>query len=155
VRLLPDPFLPFIPIFDRIGAPPVFPLALQVVFVVSAISLLFNRSVRASCLLLGGTILIGVISSKAYYGNNKTFCGLILVLTGLYEPGQEPWLLRIQFAIVYFGAGLNKLLDADWRSGVFMEHWATARLKNELYVTIASRLPAMLLAKLMSWGTIV
>ena len=36
-----------------------------------------------------------------------------------------------------------------------MEHWATARLKNEVSMTIASWLPAMLLAKLMSWGTIV
>jgi predicted DCC family thiol-disulfide oxidoreductase YuxK len=155
VRQIPDPFLPFVPVFDWIGSPAAFQRALQIVFVASAVALLFNRSVRLSCLLLGGSILIGVISSKAYYGNNKTFCGLILFLTGLYEPGQEPWLLRIQFAIVYFGAGLNKLLDADWRSGVFMEHWATARLKNDLYVAIASWLPAMLLAKLMCWGTIV
>ena len=48
----------------------------------SAVALLFNRSVRASCLALGGVILIGVVSSKAYYGNNKTFCGLMLFLTG-------------------------------------------------------------------------
>jgi len=123
VRLLPDPFLPFVPLIDRIGAPATFQFVLQMVFIASAIALLFNRWVRASCLLLGGSILIGVISSKAYYGNNKTFCGLILFLTGLYEPGREPWLLRIQFAIVYFGAGLNKLLDPDWQSGVFMEHW--------------------------------
>jgi predicted DCC family thiol-disulfide oxidoreductase YuxK len=155
VRQIPDPWLPFVPAFDWIGAPAAFQRFLQVVFVFSAIALLFNRWVRLWCLLLGGSILIGVVSSKAYYGNNKTFCGLILFLTGLYEPGQEPWLLRIQFAIVYFGAGLNKLLDADWQSGVFMEHWATARLKNEVYVAIASWLPAMLLAKLMSWGTIV
>ena len=154
VRQIPDPWLPFVPAFDWIAAPAAFQRVLQVVFVFSAIALLFNRWVRLWCLLLGGSILIGVVSSKAYYGNNKTFCGLILFLTGLYEPGQEPWLLRIQFAIVYFGAGLNKLLDADWQSGVFMEHWATARLKNEVYMTIASWLPAMLLARLMSWGRI-
>ena len=154
VRLLPDPFLPFVPVFDWIGAPAAFQLALQVVFVISAVALLFNRWVRASCLALGGSILIGVISSKAYYGNNKTFCGLILFLTGLYEPGQEPWLLRIQFAIVYFGAGLNKLLDPDWQAGVFMEHWATIRLKQAAYIAVASQLPPLLLAKLMCWGTI-
>ena len=113
VRQIPDPWLPFVPVFDWIGAPAAFQRALQTVFVISAIALLFNRRVRLCCLLLGGSILIGVISSKAYYGNNKTFCGLILFLTGLYKPGQEPWLLRIQVAIVYFGAGLNTLLDAD------------------------------------------
>jgi predicted DCC family thiol-disulfide oxidoreductase YuxK len=154
VRLLPDPFLPFLPVFDQTGSPAAFQRALQVVFVLSAVALLFNRSVRVACLALGGSILIGVISSKAYYGNNKTFCGLILFLTGLYEPGQEPWLLRIQFAIVYFGAGLNKLLDADWRSGVFMDHWAVVRLQNQLYMTAAAWLPPMLLAKLLCWATI-
>src|SRR5437660_10006791 len=55
VRLLPDPFLPFIPLLDRIGAPATFQFALQLVFVASAIALLFNRWVRASCLLLGGS----------------------------------------------------------------------------------------------------
>src|SRR5207247_4597316 len=102
--------------------------------------------VRASCLALGAVILIGVVSSKAYYGNNKTFCGLILFLTGLYEPGAEPWLLRAQFALVYFGAGLNKLLDADWRSGSFMEDWATVRLKQGAYIAVASWLPRLLVA---------
>jgi len=154
VRLIPDPFLPFVPVFDRIGAPAAFQLALQVVFVISAVMLLFNRWVRVSCLVLGGVILIGVISSKAYYGNNKTFCGLILFLTGLYEPGREPWLLRAQFAIVYFGAGLNKLLDADWQSGVFMENWAVARLKQPFYIALDSLLPPLALGKLMCWGTI-
>jgi predicted DCC family thiol-disulfide oxidoreductase YuxK len=154
VRLLPDPFLPFVPVFDWIGSPVAFQRALQVVFVASAVALLFNRWVRASCLALGAVILIGVVSSRAYYGNNKTFCGLILFLTGLYEPGAEPWLLRAQFALVYFGAGLNKLLDADWRSGIFMEHWATVRLKQSAYIAVASWLPPMLLAKLTCWGTI-
>src|SRR5260370_10208073 len=69
VRLLPDPFLPFVPVFDRIGAPAAFQLALQVVFVISAIALLFNRWVRASCLARGGSILIAVITSTACYGN--------------------------------------------------------------------------------------
>ncbi len=154
VRLIPDPFLPFLPVFDRIGSPPAFQSALQTVFLAAAVALLFNRYVRASCLALGGAILIGVISSKAYYGNNKTFCGLILFLTGLYEPGSEPWLLRAQFALVYFGAGLNKLLDADWRSGLFMEHWATERLHQAAYIALASWLPPMFLAKLLCWGTL-
>jgi predicted DCC family thiol-disulfide oxidoreductase YuxK len=154
VRLLPDPFLPFLPVFDWIPAPAAFQLGLKIIFVAAAAALLFNRSVRLSCLLLGGVILIGVVSSKAYYGNNKTFCGLMLFLAGLYEPGREPWLLRIQFAIVYFGAGLNKLLDADWQSGVFMQHWAAERLKQPFYLALDAHLPALWLGKLMGWSTI-
>src|SRR5262249_19773206 len=155
VRLIPDPFLPFVPVFDWIPNPAIFQRLLQVVFVVSAIALLSNRSVRLNCLALSGVILIGVVSSKAYYGNNKTFCGLMLFLTGFYEPCSSPWLLRAQFALVYFGAGLNKLIDHDWQTGVFMEHWAVARLKQPWYVALDAVLPPMLLAKLMCWGTIV
>ena len=65
-------------------------------------------------------MLLAVVSSKAYYGNNKTFCGLMLVLTGLHAPGTQPRFMRWQLAITYFGAGLNKLLDGDWHSGVFL-----------------------------------
>ncbi|HZT33487.1 MAG TPA: DUF393 domain-containing protein [Bryobacteraceae bacterium] len=109
---------------------------------------------RAACLTLGGSILLAVLSSKAYYGNNKTFCGLALFLAGLYEPGQEPWLLRWQLALVYLGAGLNKLMDADWRSGQFFEHWAVTRLRQSLYLAADALLPPMLLAKFMCWTTI-
>lgn len=154
VRLLPDPFLPFIPGLDHLGSPLVFQRALQGLFVVSALALLFNRSVRLSCLVLGGAMLMGVLASKIYYGNNKTFCGLMLVLAGLHTRGSRPWLLRCQVALVYFSAGLNKLLDADWQSGLFFEYWATARVKNGLYIAAARALPPLLLAKAMCWTTI-
>jgi len=153
VRLLTDPFLPFLPILDRIPHA-LFQRTVQVVFVASAVALLFNRRVRLSSLILGATILLSVVASKAYYGNNKTFCGCILFLTGLYQPGQKPWMLRWQLVIVYLGAGLNKLLDGDWRSGVFFENWAVRRLHQPVYMLISNWLPPMLLARVMSWMAI-
>ena len=96
-----------------------------------------------------------MVASKAYYGNNKTFCGCLLFLTGLYQPGQQPWMLRYQLVIVYLGAGLNKLLDADWQSGVFFEHWAAHKVRHPVYLAIDSWLPPMWLARAMSWLTIV
>ncbi len=153
VRLLPDPFLPFIPGLDRIP-PLLFQRTLQVVFLSSALALLFNRSVRASAFILGATMILSVLASKAYYGNNKTFCGFILFLTGLYQPGRDPWMLRLQLVLVYFGAGSNKLLDADWRSGVFFDNWAINRLHQPLYMAVASIVPRMLLAQAISWFTI-
>jgi predicted DCC family thiol-disulfide oxidoreductase YuxK len=153
VRLLTEPFLPFVSIFDRLPGP-AFLHTLQIVFVGSAAALLFNRSVRLSSLLLGLTILVGIAASKAYFGNNKFFCGCVLFLTGLQPPGKKPWLLRWQLAIVYFGAGLNKALDADWHSGQFFEYWATHRVQNHLYIWAARWLPPMALARLMCWTTI-
>src|SRR5262245_36430362 len=66
VRLLPDPFLPFVPGLDRLVEPWLFQKTLQTVFILSAAALLLNRQVRTMCLLLGGSILIGVVSSRAY-----------------------------------------------------------------------------------------
>ena len=154
VTLLPQPFLPFLPIFDHMGDPVVFQWVLRVAFVASALALLFNRSVRVSAFVLGATILVGVLSSKIYYGNNKIFCGFILLLTGLQRPGQDPWLLRYQVAIVYFGAGLNKILDPDWRTGQFFEFWAVEVLRNSWYVAAINWFPPMALSWFMGWFTI-
>jgi hypothetical protein len=153
-RILPDPWLPFVPGIDRI--PPVlFQRTLQTVFVISALALMFNRRVRLASLALGSVMLLAVISSKAYYGNNKTFCGLMFFLTGLHVPGRQPWFLRWQLGITYFGAGLNKLLDVDWHTGIFFENWAVNRLHHSWYIALDSLLPPMALARFICWTTIV
>jgi predicted DCC family thiol-disulfide oxidoreductase YuxK len=150
---LPTPFLPFIPGLDSIP-PLLFQRTLQTVFVTAALTLLFNRSVRLSAFLLGATMLAGVLASRAYYGNNKTFCGLILVLTGLYERGRDPMALRLQLVLVYLGAGLNKLLDPDWQSGLFFNFWAVSRVRHPLYLALDRMLPHLFLARALSWFTI-
>ena len=154
VRILPDPFLPFVDGLDRLVEPQVFRGGLQTAVVVSALALLFNRAVRASALVLGGCLLLAVVSSKAYYGNNKTFVGLALVLAGLSDFDRPAYLLRWQLSLVYFGAALNKLLDPDWRSGLFFQHWAGERLRQPLYIAAAGLLPPLVAGKIMCWGTI-
>jgi hypothetical protein len=153
VRILPDPWLPFIPGLD-LFPPLLFQRTLQTVFVVSAVAIVFNRRVRLASLVLGSTLLLAVVSSKAYYGNNKTFCGLMLLLAGLYQQG-GPNFIRWQLAITYFGAGLNKALDGDWHSGIFFENWAVNRLQQPWYIALDSKLPPLVLARFMCWTTIV
>lgn len=153
VRILPDPWLPFIPGLDPIP-PLLFQRTIQGAFLISAIAILFNRRVRLASLVLGATMLLAVVSSKAYYGNNKTFCGLMFFLAGLYKPG-GPDFIRWQLALTYFGAGLNKAMDADWHSGVFFENWAVYRLQHPLYIALDSKLPPLVLGKFMCWTTIV
>jgi len=153
VRILPDPWLPFIPLVDKLP-PLLFQKALQTVFVISALSILFNRNVRRASVVLGTVILLAVVSSKAYYGNNKTFCGLMLLLAGLHQPGGPPF-LRWQLALTYFGAGLNKAFDIDWHSGIFFENWAVNRLHQNLFIALDSILPPLVLARFLCWMTIV
>lgn len=152
VILLPDPWLSFIPALDAMP-PALFKTTLQVVFVVSALAILFNRKIQLASLAIGTTMLVAVVSSKAYYGNNKTFCGLMFFLVGLYKPGGLPF-IRWQLALTYFGAGLNKLLDPDWQTGVFFEFWAVHKLHEYAYIALDNLLPRLWLGRLMCWFTI-
>jgi predicted DCC family thiol-disulfide oxidoreductase YuxK len=151
VRFLPDPFLPFIPGLDHLMPGAIFQGTLQVVFAVSMIALFFNYAVRASCLC----ILLGVISSRAYYSNNMTLCALLLILAGLSVRGMKPYMLRLQVAFVYLGAGLNKALDPDWHSGQFFDHWAIDALQQPVYIWLHALFPPLVLGKLACWFTIV
>lgn len=154
-NLLPDHFLPFLPIFDRLGSPTLFRSILQAVFLVAALLLFINRHVRTCCLVLGAVILVGIVSSRPYYENNRMFTGCIFFLTGLYQPAGKPWLIRYQVVLVYFAAGLNKLLDLDWRSGRFFQQAAALSPQHHLYASISSLLPPMILSTLLGWLVIV
>ena len=90
------------------------------------------------------------MASRAYFSNNLVYCGCLLFLTGLYRPGHEPWLLRFQVAILYFGAGLNKAMDGDWRSGQFFEYWFGHVHHHLTYLQLASLAPPLLLSRFMS-----
>jgi hypothetical protein len=152
VRLLPDPWLSFIPAIDSL--PPIlFQKTIQVVFVLSALAIIFNRRIQWASLAIGTTMLLAVLSSKAYYGNNKTFCGLMFFLAGLYKPGGPPF-IRWQLALTYFGAGLNKLFDRDWQTGVFFEFWSVHKLHEQGYLVLDALLPKLWLGRFMCWLTI-
>lgn len=154
-RILPDPFLPFVDFLEHLAPPDTFRTVLRWVAVGSACTLLLNRSVRASALLLGSCFLVAVLSSRAYYGNNKTFVGLCLVLTGLSDFDRPPYFLRWQLSLTYFGAALNKLLDADWQSGVFFDFWGGEKVRNPVFLYVRDVLPPLWAGWVMCWFVIV
>jgi predicted DCC family thiol-disulfide oxidoreductase YuxK len=150
---LPDHFLPFISLFDHLGSPLVFQHVLRLLFAGASVALLLNRRVRTCCIVLGLVILVAMFSSRTYYGNNRLFTGLIFFLTGLYEPGHSPWMVRLQVSLVYFGAGLNKITDPDWRSGQFFQNWILSIHHQNLYAHVSSLFPSMVLSRAMGWVT--
>jgi len=145
------PFLPFLDLFDSLPAVP-FQRSLQAALVLGSLGLLFTKRTRTFAALTGVALLLAVLSSRGYYGNNKTFAGLLLVLSSLSDSSAR--LLHWQLALVYFGAGLNKALDPDWQSGQFFHHWAGDRLQNPAYIWLSSQLPPLLAGKLFCWYTI-
>jgi len=150
---VPEPFVPFLPIFDWIGHPAAVRRVIQIASVLGALGVLFNVRPRGSSLLLGAAILGKILASRPTYYNNEVFCAALFLMIGLYEPGRSPWLLRAQVALVYFGAGLDKLLEPDWRSGQFFEVW-TLNLKHTAYLHAKTLFPPMLLSRVFCWGAI-
>lgn len=152
---IPRVHLPFLQTFDQLGpATSVLERSMAVAFLLFTVALLLNRSPRLSCLVLGTLVLTGIVMDRTTFSNNVTLAGSLLLLIGLHEPGRPPWLPRAQLVLVYFGAGLNKLLDPDWQSGVFFEFWTRSILEHQLYMELAAALPPLLLSKAMCWFVI-
>lgn len=145
-KQIQTPFLPFIDALEHLNAD-----LLRVMLVGGSLGVLFTRRTRLFAAIAGASLLLAVLSARTYYGNNKTFTGLMLLLASLERESGPPRLLQWQFGLVYFGAGLNKLLDADWQSGQFFEHWATARLQNPVYIALSQNLPPLVAGKLFCW----
>jgi hypothetical protein len=154
-RLFSWHFLPFLRLFDRLGSPVAFHWTLVTVFLAAALALFYNKHVRICCFLLGGVILISLLSSRAYFENNRTYCACLLILAGLCNRGQSPWPIRLQVVLVYFGAALNKLLQQDWRSGQFFAYWFGEIHNPHLWSRVTAFVPAMPLAQFLCWATIV
>jgi predicted DCC family thiol-disulfide oxidoreductase YuxK len=152
---LPAPFLPFLPILDHFRGGPWFAWGLRGTALLGGVAVLVNYRVRAACLAIGASFLLGILASRVYFENNLMFLGCAFVLLGLSDQTTGPWLVRAQVIVVFLSAGLNKILDASWRSGRFFDFWSTVAINKNLYFQLASRLPVMFLPQVMSWMTIV
>jgi hypothetical protein len=150
---LPEHFLPFLSVLRHVGSPHAFHLALELVFAFGAALLLVNRQVRTMCILLAAVLLLGILSSRAYYHNNRLFTGIFFLLAGLYDPRLGVRLFRYQLVVLYLGAALNKVVQVDWRTGAFVQDWLPHY--TSAYLHIARLLPDTLLSALMGWLAIV
>lgn len=151
---LTDPFLPFIGFLNDLAAPGTYQHTLQAIWLIAAASLLLNQLVRPSCLVLGGTLLLAQLSSQPYRTNNLTFTALLLLMIGLSDRDTAKLLIRAQLVVLYFWAGTNKLLDANWRSGAFFESWVGIHAYAPAYRHLADLLPSMVLSTIASWAVI-
>ncbi len=150
-----DGYLPFVTVLDALVPHTILHLVLGATFVCAAFFVLFNISVRTSCFVAGCTVLVSMLASKPFYSNNGLYGGLLLVLAGLYEHRVGCWMLRLQAAIMYFGAGLNKLLEPDWRSGQFFQHWFGELHQHSWFIKAGDAMPHLLFSQVTSFSIIV
>ncbi|HEX7708793.1 MAG TPA: HTTM domain-containing protein [Thermoanaerobaculia bacterium] len=145
-------FLPFLPILEY--NPTALQQILQVAFVISIPALLFNIAPRSAALTLGLVMLLAIAASKPGYLNATVYTGCILLLAGLQSRTGTIWLLRAQIALLYLGAAINKIFEADWWTGVYVENWLVAILTNPYYETLTSFFPPMALSRMLGWTAI-
>ncbi|WP_299271792.1 HTTM domain-containing protein [uncultured Psychroserpens sp.] len=147
-----DPFIPFIPGLDMFNTyPNVFNYSLKIIFGLSAFALLFNIKVRTASLINGCVIILSILASKPLFFNHNFICACALILAGLSNDKDPPYLFVLQLSLVYFGASINKFLEPDWWSGAFMDNWLGTARENPPYLYMSQLFPKMILAKLLSY----
>tara|TARA_R110000744_G_scaffold175963_1_gene294807 strand:+ start:4163 stop:5290 length:1128 start_codon:yes stop_codon:yes gene_type:complete len=154
VGSIDNPHIPFIKVLDQFhNIPNVFKVVCRVTFVTAGVLLLFNVRVRTMAFLMGITTLLVLLSSKPIFRNHLFILGCFFLLAGVSDRRHSPWLLYVQFALIYLGAVINKAPQMDWWTGQFMDNWLRNASENQTYITIASSLPDMMFAKLLSWSS--
>jgi hypothetical protein len=140
VRRLPGHFLPLFSERDRVGSQAAFGHGIQVASLGAAVALVLNQAPPLAATVAGAAILLGTISSRLYFENNTEYTGLILLLACLAASGDRTRLVRYQVVPLYAAAALNKTLDADWRSGQFVESWPAVTSLHATYHHLSSLL---------------
>jgi hypothetical protein len=152
---LTQPFLPFVGAIGDIGHPAAVQHVLECLWLGGALCLLTNRAPRASCGLLGGVLLFALLSSHAYRTNNLTFTAALFLMIACSTRQTAYMVIRWQLVVLYFFAGMNKLLDVGWRSGSFFESWNSIQGYGQIYRSFASLFPSMFVSTTLSWGVII
>jgi len=107
------------------------------------LGVIFNIRVRTSCFLIGIAFLCAILACRSQYSNGGFFTASIMILTSLHRKGEYPWLILCQLVLMYFGAGLNKILDPDWTGGVYLEHWLYNIIHYSGNMTVSEMLPPL------------
>lgn len=147
------PFLPFLDIFDQLP-PELTQRVLQVLLVVGSIGILFTKNTRLFAAVTGMAILFAAPSSRGYYGNNKTFVGLMLVLAALSKETVAA-VVAVAVRHCLLRRGAEQVAGSRLADGQFFYYWATDRLQNPAYIWLAALLPPLVAGKIFCWYTII
>lgn len=146
-------FLPFIPYFDHFRVYPFLGNLLYMILVISALFVILNYQSRFFITILGFGIFVMILADRTKFSNSLCFTSFLMILCGLYQE-KIHWIFRVQIALLYFGAGLNKFLDPDWLNGQYFENFATQIFHVPFYKKLSGLLPDLLLSKILGWMTI-
>ncbi len=145
---------PFLGFFDLIPHPDTVRLVLKLGIACSCFLIFFNQLTKVALLYTGVTCLVIILWSRLNYSNNQVFLALILLLLALHIKGNEFWGVRWTIGLLYFGAGLNKLLTESWQNGTVMEFWLQEDMKVWWLGPVQALWDSPTLFLIIAWTTI-
>ena len=146
-------FLPFLPILDKLN-PVLFQLCVKSAIVIACVGILMNCYVRLFCFVLAWALFAGILGNRITYSAATLFTSSVLIILALHATEQRKSFMNYQLAILYFSAGLDKLLQPGWRSGSFMQDWQ-GKLPESLLHKLVALFPEMTIAVVLSHCTII
>lgn len=152
---LEAPFIPFIHLLDLFHGSEMYTWTLRSVFFLGGGLLLFNKWPKFGATLMGSVLLIHLLGTRLDFKNHVFLTACIFLICGLAPNKHALFIYRLQFALIYFGATLNKLLEPDWRTGHFFRNWMEERLNYPFLADIAHATHPTLVYAASSWSTIV
>ena len=150
----PQVFLPLIPFFDHLQGVNFIGELLYIIFIISVLCVVINYRAQFFIGLLGFGILLMILADRTRFANSLTYSACLMILCGVYQE-KFHWAFRVQISLLYFGAGLNKVLDPDWLSGLYFENFALEIFHIPFYENLAGLFPDLFVSMTLSWMTIV
>lgn len=148
-------FYPLIGLLGEIGSDQQFDLGVRLLFLGGIGTLLFSSFVRLGTLAVGLAIVTGLLSCQICISVAHLFTGCVFLCTALSNDATGTDLIRFQLAVLYLGADLNKVSDADWWSGASMETLLVTKHQIASYMNAASAFPPGFLSQITGIGVIV
>lgn len=102
------------------GPSPAWSVGLALVSTLLCVGLLATRFTRAFAAGLAALIALELAVVPTFFAQNRLFVAALLVTVSL-SSWRFTWLPRVQVAVVYAVAALDKLAAPAWRDGRFME----------------------------------
>lgn len=146
--------LPFFDVFQNIIALPHLSIVLSVIVLMGVFLMLLTKFPRVGTLLIITSMSIIIFGCRACYADSRLFIFSLMILLTLYQKVTGLLFIRLQVVVLYFGSGMNKLFDADWHSGQYIDNWLGHQLEFGGYLKLSSILPSLVFAKIVSWSVI-
>ncbi|MBC2605932.1 HTTM domain-containing protein [Pelagicoccus albus] len=152
---LEAPFLPFIAWLDVFHGSAAYTWLMRAGALGGGTMILFNIKPKVGATLLGSILLLHLLGTRLDFKNHVMLTACVFLICGLAPNSHVMRLYRWQFALLYFGAAFNKLLETDWRNGRFFQNWMENRLNSPFLSDIAHATNPTLVYAGASWATII